>query len=728
MIATLYFSRAQNSLDYWKVYLKRFTIIPTFFSIVLSLYFGKTAGAQVNEQLDKKIVPLVQDTTYYHPPFQIDEPDYTTSPFTGMTRQHWERAGIHILEGAFHYVDSVEQPMFLPKFPGKSYPAKGNVNATPYRRSAAIFEALARTFNIAAPLISNNADLTINGINLKKYYKYHFLQLLTNPDCDYYIGDEPTQYATQQTCELGNLAMWNLLAPNAFWDTLSSTEKDQVAERIDAWANSLTLIHNWRYFNVMMLTFLDQYGYKIDKKLMNAHLDNLILSYAGDGWYRDTGYDYYTMHVFQVYNRVWLEKYGWKNEPGRAKIIEKHGVEFLKNYPYIFGKEGDVNMYGRSILYRLGASAALPAFHLNGKTNAISPGLSRRIASGALLQFISHPHFFNQGIPSLGFYGSFEPGIQSYSCSASPYWMFGSFMALTFPEDHPFWNTKEEMGHWGNINANEVLNTFQSSSGFLLSNHGATGTSEIRPSKIDKKYQDPNYSKLIYNTAFPWEAPAGDGIESAKITMGLMGLDSIPEVPFSVDLAGYDGDVFYRQAAYFKNRLPTHLDMASIVIPGGEIRIERIRKAWETELYLGHFALPHSNSHMDIKKFEVDGKQGLIISNKEKQLAMTNVMGWNKIETVQRSGIHPEADTSTLIYGKFVDAANKYGPVELLVSVLLHKTDNLPWTEDELQPVHEIKPLKKGLPLHLGGMIILLKNGKEFIVDFGNIDGKSTRH
>ena len=34
-------------------------------------------------------------------------------------------------------------------------------------------------------------------------------------------------------------------------------------------------------------------------------------------------------------------------------------------------------------------------------------------------------------------------------------------------------------------------------------NHGLTGTSEIIPGKV--YYDDPNYSKLAYNTHFPWE-------------------------------------------------------------------------------------------------------------------------------------------------------------------------------------------------------------------------------
>ena len=157
-------------------------------------------------------------------PFSMEKPDYVKSPYTGMTRDEWIRCGIYILEGAFQYVDAMKTPMFLPKFPGKSYPSGGNENATPERRNAAIFEALARTFNVAAPLLSENPELTVNGIKLIDYYNYHLLRLLTDPECDYYIGS-PGAAPFQPTCELGNLSMWNLMTPEVFWNRLSRRRK-----------------------------------------------------------------------------------------------------------------------------------------------------------------------------------------------------------------------------------------------------------------------------------------------------------------------------------------------------------------------------------------------------------------------------------------------------------------------------------------------------------------------
>jgi len=666
-----------------------------------------------------------KDSLYYLPPFSLLNHDCEKSPYTGMSREEWIRCGIHILEGAFQYVDELKTPMFLPKFPGKSYPAEGNAKATSEIRSAAIFEAIARTFNVAAPLLAENPDLTIHGIHLIDYYKFHFLQLLVNPQCDYYIG-EPKNRPFQSTCELGNLSLWNLVTPDVFWNRLSKDEKDKVAQTVYKWGISWTNTHNWRYFNVMMLTFLDYYGYPTDKALMLAHLDNLLLHSVGDGWYRDHGYDYYTIHVFQLYNSVWAEKYGKKHTPERVEIIKKQQEDFFDIYPLIFSRSGNINMYGRSILYRLGASAAMPAAFIGSQPpSSIKPGEARRIASGALLQFVTHPLFFNQGIPSLGFYGPFEPCIQSYSCSASPYWMFLSFIALTLPKNHPFWTDKEELGHWGDIKKDEVYSKYSPGMGMLISNHGSSGTSEMRPGKIHN--QDPNYCRLVYNTAFPWEAERNDGITSADLTIMLVNQDNKAKLPAHIDAAGYRGNVLYRQAVYDGSNLPGFVDMASIIIPDGEIRIERIRKIGKAKYFLGHFSIPNLKHAPEIIKKEIEGKNCIIAKIPGRQLAIINIMGWMKIDTLENMGLHPESDKSTLLYAEYEDLECEYGTVEILISVLLHKTDDINWNDNELQPIEKIEPLKKEIPLHLGGMNITLKNKKKYTIDFENIDGMSSR-
>ncbi|MDE6173510.1 MAG: hypothetical protein K2G34_10830, partial [Bacteroides sp.] len=46
--------------------------------------------------------------------FHLVQPDYRLSPLTGMTRRHWMDAATYLLEGAFSYIHSLDDPMHFP--------------------------------------------------------------------------------------------------------------------------------------------------------------------------------------------------------------------------------------------------------------------------------------------------------------------------------------------------------------------------------------------------------------------------------------------------------------------------------------------------------------------------------------------------------------------------------------------------------------------------------------
>ncbi|HKL33581.1 MAG TPA: hypothetical protein VJ919_13660, partial [Tangfeifania sp.] len=99
--------------------------------------------------------------------------------------------------------------------------------------------------------------------------------------------------------------------------------------------------------------------------------------------------------------------------------------------------------------------------------------------------------------------------------------------------------------------------------------------------------------------------------------------------------------------------------------------------------------------------------------------------GWDKLETLVHSNRNAEADESTVVYA-YKKRMAKNPPMELMITAMLHKTDNSEWTEEELNPVKniEIQEITAGLsPL---GAFITLQNGKVFHVDFKDIDGRRT--
>lgn len=102
------------------------------------------------------------------------------------------------------------------------------------------------------------------------------------------------------------------------------------------------------------------------------------------------------------------------------------------------------------------------------------------------------------------------------------------------------------------------------------------------------------------------------------------------------------------------------------------------------------------------------------------QSAVTNYQGWDTPATVEHSGQHPESEKSTLIYLSRTDEA-RYGAPEILISILLHMTD------DALQPIRSVEPLTPGTLETIGGLRVTLKSGERYNIDFRGIDGSSSR-
>ena len=86
----------------------------------------------------------------------------------------------------------------------------------------------------------------------------------------------------------------------------------------------------------------------------------------------------------------------------------------------MFARDGKMNMWGRSVCYRFASVTPLPLLEWAG-IEGVNYGWLRRIASATLLQFVQHPDFLENGVPTMGFYGPFAPCVQIYSCRGSVY-------------------------------------------------------------------------------------------------------------------------------------------------------------------------------------------------------------------------------------------------------------------------------------------------------------------
>ncbi|MFA5045734.1 MAG: DUF2264 domain-containing protein [Paludibacter sp.] len=676
--------------------------------------------------------------------FEVKNPDFELSPFTGMNREHYIECAKYILERAFKHVDSLETPLSFPIVPGKTYPEP---NAPEWRYRSADFEALERSFNLAGPLIHVDPEITINGIKLRDYYSLQIYNAFTPGHPNSLPLPEDLLDSTYQfTCEFGGLFKTLLLMPDTIWSTYTEEQKNEMVECISKWGHHRTTQNNWRIFNVVTLSFLKKHGYEIDDELLKSHLLWIASYHSGNGWYLEQTYNYYTISLFIVYLTIWNRTFGDEFYPEIAETIEQSAQELYKTYVNFFGRDGYVNMWARSITYRTWISGGFPVSFMLKGGSPLDPGMARRLCSGSILQFVTREEFFENDIPSLGYYRHTEYILQNYSCAGSPFIMFIPFIALALPADSPFWTAKENEGFWEKLD-NETKVEVLNNPGIVLANHGKTGTSEIIPGKV--YYQDPNYSKLAYNTHFPWEDHNPQGGTAMEYSFRSLDPRDVRGDDVNFYLTGhkmqnssekntvfttsesmlYNGvrkDIIYRQAIMRKppnNGVGYIIDLAEIIIPGGIIRVDRSRMAFEYELTLGNYGLPHLNGEKAVvNQFEDGNKKVITASIPGRQVALICYNGWDELKSLKHEGRNAEADESTVVYAHKKRTA-KNPPMELMISVLLHKMDDTAWSDEELSPIKSFEIMDITPAFSALGANIILNNGKKYEVDFVDVDG-----
>lgn len=678
--------------------------------------------------------------------FTVTDPNTELSPLTGMDRSHWIQNGKYVLERAFSHVNSFDDLLIFPTVPGsKTYPQPGD---PAWRYRSLEFEGLRRTTTIAAPLLHVDPDVAINGLLLRDYYAHHVLNALTqgNPS-SIPLPTELPDATYQFTCELGGLSLFLLRFPEVIWPSYTQPQKDAIAQTISAWAHHRTTQNNWRFFNICMMTFLKVNGYPIDERLLEHHLLWIASYHAGQGWYLEQNYNYYTIGMYSLYQTIWNRAYGDSNHPEIAAVFERNVRELMTSYAYLFGRNGHIAMWARSILYRLWVAGGFAIAFMLLSEPPIDPGWARRLASGALLQFTGREDFYVNDVPSLGFYGHREYCLQGYSSAASPFTMFMPFLTLSLPESSPFWSAIENDGPWETWDREPHVVTLERA-GMLLVNYPCTGATEIVPAKVNE--EDHNYNRLCYSTHFPWEDHDPDGGTAMEYsfrsrdprdirsgdTLFYLGLaeEKTDEgrdrttfsSPKSVYFNGRAGEVLYRQLVMKKppnNGNGYTLDLAEIALPYGVLRVDRCRLAFEHELTLGHFGVPHLEGKTpQVTERQVGANRWLIVHVGTRSVAMTVLAGWDTLGTRVHSGLNAEEERSTVIYASRERLA-KNPAMELLISIQLHRTDAQEWSTDDLNVVESIEThtiMPSGSPL---GATVTFAGGRQSTIDFGPIDG-----
>lgn len=617
--------------------------------------------------------------------FIVSEPDFEKSPYSGMTRKHWIKAGEYLLNGAFSYIHSLDDPMYFPKQLDKTYPRDENAE------KVAKLEGLARTLFVAAPLLKENPDLTLNGIKVGDYYR-HQLVALTDSTNKNYIPLR-TGGPSQTLLELGSLALSMEAAPEVLWDPLTQQQKDDLAKLMLSYGNGPSIGSNWMFFNIFIMSFMKDRGYEVNEPQLEEFLNKLLARYRGEGWYNDApAYDYYSMWAYQSYGPIWAEFWGKRQYPEIAAQFIKNQGDLVDNYPYMFSEDGKLNMWGRSICYRFAAVTPLPLVELGNHEN-VNYGWLRRIASSTLLQFMQHPDFLENGVPTMGFYGPFAPAVQIYSCRGSAFWAGKAFLGLLLPEDSQYWSAVENNGPWENdLKPGKAYDKFQPATGLMITDYPNSGAAEMRSwchESVAKDWQkfrsSENYNKLAYNTAFPWMADGKDG----EVSMNYATLNGNGdwEVLRLYDFQDYE-DGIYRRKAVLETDSTVRYDLSDITLADGILRVDRVNTSRPTDIKLGSYSLPQLGKEFTQSVVELDGgAKAYITGNGEYQLATIPLEGWSgETVTIYPEGLHPVSKRCAVqVNDEKVDGE------KVLVTLQLWKKGDVPFTREELSPVKSVK-------------------------------------
>jgi hypothetical protein len=645
--------------------------------------------------------PTTPFTTSVVPPatklplFEVKQPDKKLSPYTGLTRRHWQDAARYLLSGAFSYVRTLDDPMQFVKQPGKSYPR--SASQVPTEK----LEGLCRTLFMAAPLLKEDPSLTLNGVKVGDYYR-HQLALLVDPASPSYIAPRAANGGpSQNLVEFGGLSVALFAAPEILWDPLPEATKKALAATMLSYGDGPTVPQNWRYFNIFILSFYKSRGYQVNEKLLEEYLQKQLTHYKGEGWYDDApSFDYYSMWAFQMYGRLWSEYYGRQHYPQVAAQLTANFAPLKNNYPYQFGRDGTMIMWGRSITYRFAAVVPFPLMGLQPEAST-NFGWMRRIASGVMLQFLQHPDFLQDNIPTLGFYGPFDPAVQQYSCRGSVFWMAKAFLGLLVPVDSPFWTATENEGPWSSeFKPGTVANKFEAGPNMLVTDYPDLGAAEIRDAPqqpaSDPYRGDENYNRLSYNSAFPWQADGPKG----EVAMNYVFKNKQDKwEPLRLyTFRKFEDGVYYRDAELETNK-SIRLHLAEMPLPNGILRVDQNASTEATALRLGHYALPNLTGTIKRTTRKVKGHAVHLLDNGTYQLALVSLSGFDQVEAVDATGLHPAAKASTVLnaLGTTAPAAQP----KLYATLLLWKKSGTTFTDAELLPVQQVRPTAAGATVGL---------------------------
>ncbi|WP_457964384.1 DUF2264 domain-containing protein [Arthrobacter sp. D1-29] len=363
------------------------------------------------------------------PPLNLPAENRELSPHTGLTREHWCAYADFLLRSAHRFATDDHANIHLP-----------GANSAYGPRSDSL-EAFARTFLLASFRMAGEPERT--GWLAEWYAKG--LDAGTDPR-------SPDRWPTpaelgQAKVEAASLAVGLALTREQLWDKLPERVKEQLIAWFETVIGGDYPPINWVWFQIVVETFLESVGGKSSAADIEAGLAVHDSLYRGHGWFADgpeRAYDHYVGWAFHVYPQLWaLMAPEDPRIKARGTLDGDRLADYLDDAVHLVGANGSPLIQGRSLIYRFAAAAPFWVGELSGHSR-LSPGTSRRAASGMLDYFTRHGAINSEGLLSIGWHGEFSGMKQSYSGAGSPYWAAKGMLGLALPASHRVWTAVEE--------------------------------------------------------------------------------------------------------------------------------------------------------------------------------------------------------------------------------------------------------------------------------------------
>ena len=434
--------------------------------------------------------------------------DRVLSPYTGWTREHWERLADRMLDAVRPYATPGQALIHLPG------PVSGS------GRLSDGLEGYARTFLLAAFRIAGANGTGGTGLLAERYAAG--LAAGTDPA-------SPERWPRMPECnqakvEAASIALGLHETRPWIWDRLEPAVQarvvDWLAEMIGSWVPD----NNWVWFQAVVEAFLRSVGGPWEPADIARTVERTEGWYAGGGWYADgadtpapfRNFDHYSGWAMHLYPLWYCRISGDLAEEGLADRYRSRLDDYLTDLQYLVGGDGSPLHQGRSLTYRFATAAPFWAGQLFG-ARALGPGLTRRIGSGMARHFSDRA---DGDLLSLGWYRAHPPIRQSYSGPASPYWASKGFAGLLLPADHPAWTAVEqplpvERGDFVRaLHAPGWVAAGTRADGVVrIANHGADHADQ---GVVSGHAYDPFYSRWAYSTATGPELGGPGPVQNAE--------------------------------------------------------------------------------------------------------------------------------------------------------------------------------------------------------------------